>query len=254
MSQKQDVTEWLLSSKEDKASAYHLRQFHEPYRSTVAFCEWLERENFLGHADRQHLVDLGCGLGANVCYLGGKYPKYNVTGIDINPDFVETGNNTLKEFGQSNCYLEKGDLYKLRREYAGKFDGVVSFQTLSWLPSFDEAAEAMVRLEPGWIAMTSLFFDGLVTAKLQIEDYSSPIGSQECRKSFYNVYSLHMAKKFFEDHGFADFHYSPFEIDIDLERPSDGGMGTYTELLADGRRLQISGPVIMSWFFIAARR
>jgi hypothetical protein len=31
-------------------------------------------------------------------------------------------------------------------------------------------------------------------------------------------------------------------------------MGTYTEHLADGRRLSISGPLLMPWYFLFAGR
>jgi len=60
-------------------------------------------------------------------------------------------------------------------------------------------------------------------------------------------------RDFLATHGYGEFVYTPFEIDIDLAKPPDG-MGIYTETLANGRRLQISGPVLMNWYFIMAKR
>jgi len=57
--------------------------------------------------------------------------------------------------------------------------------------------------------------------------------------SYCNVYALKQ-------------RFKRFDIDIDLPKGSHGGLGTYTELLADGRRLQISGPIMLSWYFILA--
>jgi hypothetical protein len=49
-----------------------------------------------------------------------------------------------------------------------------------------------------------------------------------------------------------DFRFKRFDIDIDLPKGSHGGLGSYTELLPDGRRLQISEPIMLSWYFILA--
>ena len=64
----------------------------------------------------------------------------------------------------------------------------------------------------------------------------------------YNVYSLPRFIKYCRDLGCSKVVTEPFEIDIDLPRPErSGGMGTYTQQLADGHRLQLSGPLHMPW-------
>ena len=40
---------------------------------------------------------------------------------------------------------------------------------------------------------------------------------------------------------------------VDLPKPEHGGMGTYTETTASGRRIQLSGPLLLPWKFIALR-
>ncbi len=58
---------------------YHLKQFAEPYRSTVIFHDWLdERVNL----DSQRILDMACGAGANLHYFGCLHKKSQFTGID----------------------------------------------------------------------------------------------------------------------------------------------------------------------------
>ncbi len=42
-------------------------------------------------------------------------------------------------------------------------------------------------------------------------------------------------------------------MDVDLERLGHGHMDTYTQRLADGTRLQCSGPLLLPWKFIAVK-
>lgn len=48
----------------------------------------LDQLNFVEH---QHVLDVGCGLGGASRYVAAKY-KSRVTGIDLTPEYIETGN------------------------------------------------------------------------------------------------------------------------------------------------------------------
>jgi hypothetical protein len=74
------------------------------------------------------------------------------------------------------------------------------------------------------------------------------------KQSFYNVYSMPVVRKFLSAEGYSQFQQTPFEIDIDLPKPAHKGRGTFTEKLQNGHRVQISGPLLMPWYFIAAKR
>ncbi len=242
------TTEWL----ENVNTAYHERQFKAPYRSTVAFCDWLEALGLLHKESRLRILDLGAGQGGPLYYMSSRYPHCTFVGVDLNPALVQKGNAFFGEHGITNCRLEVGDIYNLPPKYIGAFDGVISLQTLSWLPSFEEPLEAMCALEAPWMALSSLFYDGLVSCTIEVQEYTEQLEPQT--RSFYNIYSPPLIERFLADHGYHDFRYAPFEIDIDLPRPQKKIMGTYTEKLANGRRLQISGPLLMPWYFISARR
>src|SRR5688500_16678700 len=167
---------------------YHERQFREPYRSTVAFCNWLETSGFLVRESKIRILDLGSGAGANVHYMSQRYPESSFVGVDINPELVEHGNSFFESSGIRNCRLEVGDLYNLDPEHLSGFDGVVSLQTLSWLPNFSAPIEAIAKLQPKWIALTSLFYDGPVSCTIEVSQYDEEL--QRNWSGFYNVYSI----------------------------------------------------------------
>jgi SAM-dependent methyltransferase len=246
---------WLEVQLHDKLLAYHRRQFDTPYRSTVAFCDWLAAEGKLDSDAASSVLDVGCGMGANTHYMSRRFPNSNFRGIDVSPTLVKRGREELKQRGAAaNCHIEKRDLYALPKKYRGALDGVISFQLLSWLPSFERPVKAMASLARHWIAASSLFNEGDVDATIRVRDYTLPAPGRDHTESYYNVYALLRVQRHFAALGFDKFRHCRFDIDLDLAKPLDGGKGTYTERLADGRRLQISGPVLMSWYFIVATR
>jgi len=246
----QRTAEWL--DKDKVNTEYHDRQFREPYRSTVAFCEWLETERLMSSESELRIVDLCSGTGANIYHMSKRYPKSTFVGVDINPDNVERGNAFFKTKGIDECRLEVGDVYNLDPKYVSKFDGVVSFQSLMALPEGEGPLRAMARLAPQWIALTSLFYDGPVSCTIDITEYDADL--QPNRSGFYNVYSLPVTRKQMQANGYGDFRFTPFEIDVDLRKSMEGLMSTVPEKLGNGRRLQISGPLLMPWYFIAAKQ
>lgn len=241
---KQRTSEWLETPKLE----YHERQLFEVYRSTVSFCDWLEKIGHIKADSKTSILDLGCGLGANLIYMGKRYPKCQFTGVDLNPAFVERGNRILSDRGIENVQIDQGDWYNLASGYIGIFDGVVSFQTLSWLPGFEEALGEIAHLRPSWIALTSLFYDGLVSSANETQTYGDDL--MPYRNMFYNVYSIPVVKESLRRKGYGNFKYERFDIDIDL--PCTKEFRAHTEKLDDGRRILISGPVLEPYYFISA--
>lgn len=230
---------------------YHDRQFTSPYQSTIGFCDWLVEIGALGASDR--ICDLGCGKGANLYYMAKRFPGCEFVGMDIDEQLIRDGRDFLSRASVPNCQLSVGDLHNVGSHFnRGEFDGIISLQTLSWLPDYKEAVDAIVSLSPKWIALTSLFFDGPVEAKTVITEFDLAKEGEPKLSLFYNTYSLPMVRKFLSDRGYTQFKQLRFEIPIDLPRNTDGKMQTYTETTSDGRRLQVSGPLLMNWYFIYA--
>lgn len=57
-----------------------------------------------------------------------------------------------------------------------------------------------------------------------------------------------------EAHGYYNFYYEQFEIDIDIPKPQHKDIGTYTIRTEEGKRLQISAALMLPWYFVYAER
>jgi ubiquinone/menaquinone biosynthesis C-methylase UbiE len=254
---KQRIDEWTKTYNDD----YFNRQFKTPYRSTIKFCDWLEQLGVLTANSKSNILDIATGKGATLCYMKQRFPGCSYTGIDINNDFIQEGKQFFEQNKVPDCKLEYGDLYHLDfAALANRFDGVVMLQTLSWLPEYENALTEIAKLNPKWLALTSLFYDGLVECKTEIREHErsdnqiSDGRANALNTSYYNTYSLPRVKEFLAQKGYRIFKYTPFEIDTDLPKPKHTHMQTYTETLQNGKRLQISGPILMNWHFICAQK
>jgi ubiquinone/menaquinone biosynthesis C-methylase UbiE len=251
MQTSQRLDEWKNNLNID----YFDRQFVSPYRSTVKFCEWLELIGAIETNSTLKILDIGTGKGSNIYYMNQRFPLCNYLGLDISDELVIQGNAFMKEQNMVNCKLEYADLYSTHlQKYKDAYNGIVSYQTLSWLPECETALKNMIALNPDWIALTSLFYDGLIDCKIEVKEFQSADDNLNVKASFYNIYSLPRIEKLFYNHGYKVFKFIPFEIDIDLPKPEHNNMQTYTQKMMDGTRLQISGPVLMNWHFIYAAK
>jgi len=227
---------------------YHTAQLREPYRSTVALARFIRRHlpEHVGTA-----LDVACGAGGNIAYLGQTFPGYRWTGIDIaGARLFPLARQAAAERG-IDVTLVEGDFHKLVDVFGeGRFDLVLSIQTLLGIPAYEAALDQLLAVTRGWLVVTSLFTTADVDAKVEVFDYTLPDGRQG--PFYYNVYSLERFRRQCAARGCREFIVDDFEIDVDLPQPPRG-MGTYTQLMADGTRLQRSGPLAMPWKFVAVR-
>ena len=194
---------------------------------------------------------MACGTGSNTVYLAQKYPNVNFVGIDFNSKNLDIGLNKIEELKIDNCELRHGNWYQPENADIGAFDGIISFQTLSWLPGYKREIECLAKLNPNWIAISSLFFEGEIDFDIKISEYDRK-DKDGIRQSYYNIYSIPRVREEFSKHGYDKFKYIKFDIDIDIPQMHPNHMGTYTQKMENGERLQISGPLLMPWYFIIA--
>lgn len=242
-----EIAFWNRTAREDLD--YHARQFDEEYRSTVHLSQFLRS---LPGLEGGEAIDIGCGAGANIYHLARELPGYRWTGLDIAGSVVFPIGRPKFAAAGLDVTLVEGDFFHLEEIFAGRrFDLVLCIQGLSWVPGYEELVEQLLAVTRGWLVVTSLFTDFRVDARVEVRDYT---WSADCQGPFYyNVYSLERFREFCEARGCRGFVSRDFEIDIDLPRPSTGGLRTYTERLVDGRRLQFTGPLLEPWKFVAVR-
>ena len=178
------------------------------------------------------------------------HPECDILGVDINEPIVGRGNEILRAKGLANCSLETGDLYDLPGRFRSRFDRVICFETLSWLPYDVKPLEAIVDLNAPWIAPTSLFYSRRMSCAIEVTEHGEVLSPSQ--KSFCNIYSLPVLKRHVLCAGYTAFDFQEFNIYIDLRPPPSGLMRTHNRRMRDGQRLQVSGPLLMPWHFVSA--
>ena len=239
----QRLTEWDLASMKEHRRNYFINQFHEVKRSTVHFMKFIENDL----KESKRIIDLGCGMGASTYFMAQQFKEVQFIGIDIMSDFIEEGKKILKSIGHKVNNLEfiVDDWFNLS-DY-DNIDGVFSLQTLSWLPEYKSPLENIFLhiKSPQWIALSSLFYEGEISAFTEITEHETGT------RTFYNTYSIKEIQKYCEKFGYTIVESKPFEIDIDLIAPVNiNKMSTYTVKTENDKRLQISGPLLMNWYFL----
>lgn len=247
----QDQLLWLNERHLD----YHRRQFFEPYRSTIHLQNFIAET--IGDCGRpMDVLDVGSGAGANIYHLSSVLTKAEWTAVDINERLFKWGERLMVECGfeQDRIRFMAADFNHLRDHFAGhSFDIVLSMQTLSWLPNYDQILpELFSMVKPsGMIYVSSLFTNSLTEARIQItqfEDGSDDVGEGPY---FYNIYCFDRFEQMCLRLGASEVRAIDFDIDRDLPEPEHRHMGTYTKKMTDGTRMQCSGPLLMPWKFIA---
>lgn len=198
------------------------------------------------------MVDLGAGAGAATSYIASQAPEVSFVAADLVNDLLDMGKNLAHAKGIKNLTFRKLDWFDLKK--SNEFDGVISLQTLSWLPEAHRPLRTVLRnFNPNWLALTSLFYEGDISCTVEILEHRNN------RKMFYNVYSLPEVRRVAHEVGYRLSNYQKFEISFDLPRPKNlDVMGTYTKKVLDSpereERLQISGPVLMPWYMLLLER
>ncbi len=238
------VTSWIDSL----SLGYHMKQWHEPKESTKAFANFFDNEL----SNSKSVVDIGAGAGAATFYLASRNSLTNFIGVDNSKELIDSAKETSKEFDLKNLSFDTGDWFNLDKKWGG-VDGVISLQTLSWLSEMrNPMTQIFEVIKPDWIGLTSLFYEGDISCRIEVFEHS------RSKKTFYNVYSLKELNRLAVEYKYEIVKSDRFNIEIDLPRPKNNDlMGTYTERVEgrlDYQRLQISGPLLMNWYFVLIKK
>jgi ubiquinone/menaquinone biosynthesis C-methylase UbiE len=190
------------------------------------------------------ILDACCGIGHLVYFLWNLSPQSSFLGVDQTPYLIEQAKELCRD--RENISFEVGDVYDLPAKYPKYFDISINWKTISWLPYYDRMLQTLVAVTKRHIFLSSLFYDGDIDFEIRVREFKKEAG-KDGFNSYYNVYSFPHFREFVYGLGVRDIQAHDFEIAIDIPRPPLDQMGTYTVRVEDGKRLQISGAVVMSW-------
>lgn len=239
----QRIEEWINIDSLEKE--YHTKQWYLEKRSTQIFEKFCKTKI----NKSKKILDLGSGSGAPTYYFAKKNLKCNFIACDLSDELLDIGILKVQETNLTNLDFKKVDWFNMDH-YAG-IDGVISMQTLSWLPEFQNPFfELFSKVNPNWFGLTSLFYEGNITATSEINEHLRK------RKSFYNTYSIPEIERFCKQFNYTVSKVIPFNIDIDLIKPQNNDlMLTYTKKIQKtNERIQICGPIMMNWKMVMIER
>lgn len=232
----------------EKHMNYHLSQYEEPKESTKAVLDFIlpiiGNNNF-------NAIDFGCGAGANIDYFSKALSGYKWVGIDSSEKYIniakQKNNNEKIEFF-------KEDFFEISKKFNSKvFDVSFCLQTLLVLPYYERLMDEIFKVTNKYIIISSLFSDFDVDVISEVSEYANKDYEKNSRPYYYNVYSIEKFKKFCFRKGALDIFDIDFNIDIDLDKPKNNLMGTYTIDTKENNKMQFSGPMNMPWKFLCIK-
>jgi ubiquinone/menaquinone biosynthesis C-methylase UbiE len=197
--------------------------------------------------EKLKILDACCGIGHITNLLSEISNRSEFVGIDQSEYLIKDARKLFND--KKNILFEKGDIYEIKEKYKKKFNVAISWKTISWLPYYDQMLKDLIHMTKDHIFLSSLFYEGDIDFEIKVREFKKESGKNDFNR-YYNVYSLPQFKKFVYSLGVKNIKVYDFDIGIDLEKPPVDVMGTYTEKLENGKRIQISGAVVMSWKII----
>ena len=190
------------------------------------------------------ILDAGCGVGHLASLFRELNPRCRYHGADQHAFLIDEANALNADDALTT--FEVCDVRDLPERHPDGFDVVVSWKVLTWIPDFSEMLPSLMALARRHLFIAALFYEGDIDFHTRVSTHAQErqglLGS-----SHYNVYSLPRFEAAARALGARAIDVHPFEIGIDLPRGDADAMGTYTERLADGRRVQFSGALHMPW-------
>jgi SAM-dependent methyltransferase len=233
------------NARDREFSVSSMRRYAEKPQELDKLLERLARP-FVAERELE-ILDAGCGIGHVAALMARMSDGARVVGVDRMDFMVDEASELWAD--QPNLRFEPGDVIEFASAHPKAFDLTISWKVLSWLDDCEPMLEALMAATRGHLFISSLFYDGDIDFRVDVtERAKAREGSSDVTAtSVYHVYSLPWFVERARELGAADVTVEPFEIEIDLPRGDLDRMGTYTEQLADGRRLQLSGALTMPW-------
>lgn len=237
---------------DQKCVEYQRRQFEKPKYSTVAFEQFLSRNDCFRPGTE--VLDIGAGGGDVMLYFAKNHPETRFLGVDYNKANIGLGRKIQAKAGVKNFSIDAGDWFDLPDSYVGRFDGIYNVHTLCCFKHLKKALDSLAKLEPRWLAFNSLFYDGPLDVLIHIRDLERPELKDNDSDSDFNIFSLPEMKRQLAKNGYGEFEFERFKIPAGLPKPAGGKRGTYTIRTEFDERTQFSGPVHLPWHFALAKK
>jgi len=190
------------------------------------------------------VLDIGCSTGNLLRVVQAAFPCADLCGADLNVEQIE---HCRLDPSLQGIRFELMDIQALR---GGPYDAVTCSAVVFCMDDtiFQKAGRSIFEvLSPGGVFVCfDLFHPWEQDLAIVEKSRAFPDGLPLHFRSYTSVTAL------LQKAGFAKIEFHPFHIPIDLPKPDFGQITTYTEKLADGRRLQFRGCLCQPWNHLVA--
>ena len=240
---------------------YVLDDFKYPKESTKSFFSFLEKNSVLNCIEEEIILDMGAGAGSGTFFFAKNKKNAKFIGIDYNKELVEWVNGEIWDnnsiYKMKNLDLIYGDWNNpqdiIKSIYPSKIKSILSIHSLCTQKNFGESMNKLIQLNPEFIAINSLFYDGPLDVLIHIRDLKNNISDNNPDADF-NIHSLPAGNEYMKKLNYEICDYEPFNINLNLDRPEDKGRGTYTLKTELSEFSQFSGPVYLPWYFVLYKK
>jgi len=171
----------------------------------------------------KNLLEVGCGVGAQMAHVFKHYPEIKITGVDISAEQLETADKNLQGYGvaQDKYNLVQADVAK-ELSLSTQHDGLIMIWVLEHVP--DQIAllkNARQSLKPGSPAVFNEVYDSSWNVYPQ-----SPTMSNYWKKSMDLKTSISgdadvgiRLYELLDKAGFKDIRVKPYNMHLDKSKP-----------------------------------
>lgn len=101
-------------------------------------------DRLAAHTDPKRILEVGCGTGKNLALLAKRFPKAQITGVDVSSDMLSVARRKLAHLGKRITLLHQP--YPLPQSDRQKFDAILFAYALSMFnPGWDTAISAAIE-------------------------------------------------------------------------------------------------------------
>ena len=186
-------------------------------------------------------------------YYVKNYPKVKFTGLDYRKNNIARAKVLYKKFKLVNSdFVQFNALKKNNNKNLLKPDGIISEKTFCTFKDIKKPIINLINLQPKWIAINSLFYEGNMDVLVHIRETKSFYAvnyKDNNPDGDFNIFSINNLNNILKKTKYKITQIKPFfppkEIKADKKY-----RGSYTMRTAINKNTCFSGPVLLPWYFI----
>jgi len=248
------LPERYLTSCMEKYNLYQQRYADEPREGDKVLIQLVSDtvSTRLQAGETVTVLDIGCSTGNFLYHLRKALPELALIGGDLAESSIDACRNNPQ---LSRVHFEVMDIFNLP---VRRYDIIVANAVAVYFdhPLYERAIASVAKaLNPGG---SYLAFEWLHPYEQDIHIVEKSRSHPRGLNLYFRPFSI--VKRILETHGFADVHFSPFNIPVDLQkgqacagnRDGDEELNSYTVKTESGERMLFRGALSQPWCHLSA--